>query len=469
MNYILQSILSINIRHFKYMVIVVTFVLFKNTAWAQHQCTGECYVEPDYTTTVTTKLPFAKNETEVTVGIKDGIAYYQGDIILGKLSKLLEKGIVRSDASYRWPNSTIPYILHDNFYNYPFQLNKVNDAIAHIMNNTNLCIVPRTTEVNYLKFEYSLDCESSVGMQGGHQQIFVGPFCSLGATIHEILHAAGLYHEHTRSDRDDYVDIHWENIEPGKEDNFVKPGSDGMDIGPYDYGSIMHYGEYDFSIDIGVLPTITTIPPGIPIGQRIEMSAGDIAAVNFMYPTPCCLDDQAITSTFDNGDDDYFEVNNWITSTATVNTGANVTHDAGNYICLNSGFLADSGSEFLAKIDGCDSNPEGLVEGGSTSNQSQEDELGKVENTGNEKITVKNYPNPFTGQTTIEFTLQEDSSVKLSVSDVTGKQIAVLLNNEQQAGTHQVIFDGSAYPAGMYYYTIQAGQYMGTQKMTLIK
>jgi len=51
-----------------------------------------------------------------------------------------------------------------------------------------------------------------------------------------------------------------------------------------------------------------------------------------------------------------------------------------------------------------------------------------------------------------------------------GRQIAVLRNNESTpAGTHQVNFDGSNYTAGMYYYTIQAGDYMGTQKMILLQ
>jgi len=60
--------------------------------------------------------------------------------------------------------------------------------------------------------------------------------------------------------------------------------------------------------------------------------------------------------------------------------------------------------------------------------------------------------------------------VTLFVADVTGKQIAVLLDNQQRTkGTHRVVFDGSNYPAGMYYYTIHTGDYVATQKMTLMK
>ena len=56
---------------------------------------------------------------------------------------------------------------------------------------------------------------------------------------HEIGHALGLYHDQARADRDKFVNILFENIEKGKESNFMKEGS--KDIVPYDYHSIMHY------------------------------------------------------------------------------------------------------------------------------------------------------------------------------------------------------------------------------------
>jgi len=172
-----------------------------------------------------------------------------------------------------------------------------------------------------------------------------------------------------------------------------------------------------------------------------------------------CENNMTDNMAYNAGDVEYFEVADWIKSTANVNSGANVTYDAGKYVCLNPGFLADNNAVFLAQIDGCESNSNDLIE---------KEESGRSENA--EQVVVKNYPNPFTGHTTIEFTLQSDSAVTLFVSDVTGRQIVALLNNEQQTeGTHQVTFDGNPYPAGMYYYTIQAGEYAGTQKMILVK
>jgi len=152
----------------------------------------------------------------------------------------------------------------------------------------------------------------------------------------------------------------------------------------------------------------------------------------------------------------YTEVENNIISpiqgnTATVNTSSSATFNAGRHISLNPGFTAEYGSVFHAFIDGCD-------------NAGNKTEITEA------PITISNYPNPFTGQTTIEYNLPDDSQVMLVVTDLTGKQIAVLVNQEQKTkGINTVSFDGSNYPAGMYYYTIQAGEYVGTEKMILVK
>ena len=85
-------------------------------------------------------------------------------------------------------------------------------------------------------------------------------------------------------------------------------------------------------------------------------------------------------------------------------------------------------------------------------------------------IDISNRPNPFNGQTTIEFNLPEDAEVTLFISDMNGKQIARLLDGKPtHKGTHQVVFDGHDYPAGIYYYTIQAGQHITTQKMIILQ
>lgn len=210
-------------------------------------------------------------------------------------------------------------------------------------------------------------------------------------------------------------------------------------------------------------------------GQKNRMQATLNGARASLLNSPgcgsLCPDNLTITDTYNIGSDEYFEVGDWINSTATINNGADITHDAGSYICMNPGFIADNGSVFLAKIDGCDDNPNELVqEDTSLTDEESQIQPAVSAHRNAEQITVKNFPNPFTGQTTIAFDLPEDVAVTLFVSDMNGKQIARLLDNKPTLrGTHQVVFDGKAYPAGMYYYTIQAGKEIATQKMILTK
>jgi len=66
--------------------------------------------------------------------------------------------------------------------------------------------------------------------------------------------------------------------------------------------------------------------------------------------------------------------------------------------------------------------------------------------------------------------LPNDKPVTLAVYDLTGKQVAVLLDGEvKPIGLHQVIFDSTEYPSGTYIYTIKAGEYTATDKMNIVK
>lgn len=67
--------------------------------------------------------------------------------------------------------------------------------------------------------------------------------------MHEFLHALGFYHMQSAAERDDFVTIHWDNIKPGKENNFKKYESNKIwNFGvEYDFKSVMHYSAYGFS------------------------------------------------------------------------------------------------------------------------------------------------------------------------------------------------------------------------------
>jgi hypothetical protein len=84
-------------------------------------------------------------------------------------------------------------------------------------------------------------------------------------------------------------------------------------------------------------------------------------------------------------------------------------------------------------------------------------------------MELTNYPNPFSERTTIEFQTPSKALVVLDVFDQTGKKITTLVNEELVSGTHQVDFNASSLPAGLYFYQLKVGNYATTRKMILKK
>ena len=219
----------------------------------------------------------------------DGEAIFEGDIVLGSVAQLdaayqairdsTTEGTIEGIAitGHRWPNGKIPYVINSNLPN----RERVAQAIAHWEQKTPIRFHQRTTEADYVEFRPANACNSAVGKQGGPQFVNLGPQCKTGNVIHEIGHVVGLWHEHSREDRDDFITIDLSNVDSSKIHNFNQHVTDGDDVGDYDYNSIMHYSAFAFARDSS-RPTI--IPRnGASIGQRVSLSAGDIAAVREVY------------------------------------------------------------------------------------------------------------------------------------------------------------------------------------------
>lgn len=118
------------------------------------------------------------------------------------------------------------------------------------------------------------------------QPINYDPLCySYGTIQHEMYHALGFYHEQSRTDRDDYVTILYDNIDLMYWPDFAKYEDDVITgFGePYDYTSVMHYPRNAFSNNGE--DTIITMYPAYQniIGQRLFLSETDIAKLNKMY------------------------------------------------------------------------------------------------------------------------------------------------------------------------------------------
>ena len=80
-----------------------------------------------------------------------------------------------------------------------------------------------------------------------------------------------------------------------------------------------------------------------------------------------------------------------------------------------------------------------------------------------------NYPNPFNPSTTIKYELPKASVVRLSVYDMLGREVSVLLNERREAGVYEVKFDGSNLASGVYFYRLQAGDFTQTKRLLLLK
>jgi hypothetical protein len=81
----------------------------------------------------------------------------------------------------------------------------------------------------------------------------------------------------------------------------------------------------------------------------------------------------------------------------------------------------------------------------------------------------QNYPNPFNPATTIKFQLPRDADVTLAVYDVLGAEVARLVDGEMQAGRHEVSFNAADFASGVYFYRIQAEDFVSVKKMMLLK
>jgi hypothetical protein len=81
----------------------------------------------------------------------------------------------------------------------------------------------------------------------------------------------------------------------------------------------------------------------------------------------------------------------------------------------------------------------------------------------------QNYPNPFNPSTTIGYRIQERGFVSLKVFDVLGREVAALVNEMKQPGSHLVQWDASKIASGAYFYRIQAGDFVASRKLLLLK
>nr|XP_032514417.1 zinc metalloproteinase nas-4-like [Danaus plexippus plexippus] len=237
-------------------VIVVVYAIFVSAApVAQNSILVE--IEEEYNDVPATVLPSVNGDDEQG-------SFFEGDMLLTSAqhqaiqhAKLERNGL--KGSTKRWPNRTVLYhIVEEDFDDKEIMM--IEEAIKDIANKSCLKFRKKAKDEHAVTIQGSANgCFSNVGYSPTTsddsdeeitQVLNLSKGCfKHGTVVHEMLHTLGFYHMQSTFDRDEYVEIVWENIRSGTEHNFAKYTVDTVtDFGvPYDYGSVMHYPEKAFS------------------------------------------------------------------------------------------------------------------------------------------------------------------------------------------------------------------------------
>lgn len=249
-----------------------------------------------YTSRDITKLGI-KVKDDPTMGDK-----MEGDIAIDDLKKFVEdnnklgRNAIRQPYR-RWPNREIPYALSSQYGSYARSV--IAKAMKEYHDKTCVRFVPRdvSRHVDYIFIHPDDGCYSLVGKTGGRQPLSLDSGCiQVGTIVHELMHAVGFFHEQSRQDRDDYIEIVWRNVQNGADDQFEKYNLNVIDHlnEPYDYSSIMHYGPYAFS-GSGKKTIIPRKNGAEKMGQRVAFSEGDVRKINKLYQCTPSINGNSIT------------------------------------------------------------------------------------------------------------------------------------------------------------------------------
>jgi len=213
----------------------------------------------------------------------DGLAVAYGDVILGQLDEdAPDEGFHQPEAVRLWEEREIPYGIATTLPN----PGRITDAITYLTKATNLVFVPLTDQHDGIVFEPGTEnCLSALGKTGGRQPIRLSANCGRTEILHEILHALGFVHEHSRPDRDQYVEVLWKNVDAKYQDQFraVPAALDDPSRGtPFDFESIMLYPSNLFGKEKG-LETLRGRNGQQLSPTRERLSAGDLRRIRDSY------------------------------------------------------------------------------------------------------------------------------------------------------------------------------------------
>jgi len=271
--------------------------------------------------------------------IPPGYTLIEGDILVR--TSFVKEHQLNPQATWTanlWPNGVVPYEFDANVT----QANRTAmlQAMTDWQNVAAVSFVARTNQADYIHIQDSSGNNSPVGRQGGQQIVNIFNWNVEFIMAHELGHTLGYWHEQSRPDRDNFVQINIGNVQAGQEHNFDKH-CDAAQYGPYDFDSVMHYGQCDFDIFTDCLITHTTILVKAPnqswqtlIGQRNHLSYMDRTTMSFLYPQ---ANWRFVEGSRPAGNGGFFSPwNNWGTAIAGTPTGGTLWIQPGSYAAVGT-------------------------------------------------------------------------------------------------------------------------------------
>jgi hypothetical protein len=218
-------------------------------------------------------------------GIAAAVVPPYGDLILGQPEdNTIASGYYEAPRPTLWDRAEIPYQISADLP----RPERVMQAIRYFNEKTTVSFVPYEGQPDALVFEPGDEhCYSLLGKIGGMQPIKLSGECEWNEIAHEIMHALGFVHEQSRTDRDSFVEVLWDDIEEKYRDQFAIVPETFMEAaarGPFDYHSIMLYPPTLFAAHAGA-PTMRSRTDQPIAPARDGLSAGDLEKVSAVYPS----------------------------------------------------------------------------------------------------------------------------------------------------------------------------------------
>lgn len=270
-------------------------VSLRTKAFSLSSATGSTHEFQFYIDSTADKIIYDTLSNGVILQKSGGNWIFEGDIYVDDrniqlIEELGTRSAFRTQANYYWPMRVVYYKYHSSFGStYQYYAEAVMNDLSSICGISFEPASQNTT--NYILFKYSSSGNSSpVGMLGGEQIINIHD-CYPDVMAHEIMHSLGFFHEHSRTDRNSYIEVMYDNIRPDYTyafNQYVNNGYQGTDFGPFDYSSIMLYSSYitDLNIVYSALTPTLLKRDGSTIQSNYTLSTGDVDGLKSIYGPP---------------------------------------------------------------------------------------------------------------------------------------------------------------------------------------